>query len=706
MTTIVFNGRTPVPHTIVIGMEGEHNAETILLEGLPDIGTPSLNVMLPDGTGDVMTITDDGTVTFTRNQTMSGTLTAWVTEQDGTDVVWKSEKFYMAVGELPDVEGAVVEKYPSIIEDVIDDVTEIANLAVEAKEAVFGMSAQAETLPAGQDATASYSQGVLSLGIPTGPQGDPFTYDDFTPAQLAALKGPQGDPGPTPSFAIGTVQSGANPDASITGTDANPVLNLTLPKGDKGDDGDPPEIGIGTVSTGAAGSSADVTITGSGEVGYELNFTIPRGDKGDTGNTGATPAFSIGTVTAGTTAEATITGTTAAPVLNLTLPKGDKGDPGSGDVSEVRGEKGLTGTVTSTGALKADLKSETTMHNAAQNPKDVTGRLYPVSLDANGKLVVSVPLPNISVSDRFVIGVSGDAQSVDGSGKTYYSQETDTIDLATSGASSGTYGPSADVTGANGAAVNIPQVTVDQYGRVTSITNKILTCVDTDSVTDVQLNGSSVVTSGVANIQVTGVPSGGTAGQVLRKNSGNTGLEWGTVSGGASTLGGLNNVSNYVDTAAYGDGLVYNGGEWTRGAPMHERSISDDGDGNYYIDDIEGIYYDFADGYEVKIWDYTGDNTVAYMTTAASHAYNEDAAEYEFIVEILRYKANGKREKRIFSKRYIYDEDFGSYEPVYAEETPTGMISNTEAVTQAEYNALVSAGTVDSQTLYCIKETV
>lgn len=30
----------------------------------------------------------------------------------------------------------------------------------------------------------------------TGPKGDPFTYEDFTPEQLENLKGPKGDIGP------------------------------------------------------------------------------------------------------------------------------------------------------------------------------------------------------------------------------------------------------------------------------------------------------------------------------------------------------------------------------------------------------------------------------------------------------------------------------------------------------------------------------
>lgn len=451
MTTVIFEGRDPKPHSFSVGMQGEHNAETIAFEGLPEYGTPALNVILPDGTGDVLNITD-GHVTLTRNHTPEGgTLTAWITEVNGNDLVWKSEKFYMSVGTLPEIEGPVEQRYPDFVEQAISDVTSLVADAVAAKDAVFGMSAQAETLPTGSPATASYSQGVLTIGVPNGS---------------------------TPQFSIGSVQSGETASATITGTIANPVLNLTLPKGDQGDPGEPPTFGIGEVTTGQPGTEAEVDVSGVGGE-YELSFTIPRGDVGATGATGATPNLTIGTVQSGTTPAATITGTPESPVLNLTLPKGDKGDRGDGDVSEVRGEKGLTGTVTSSGALKADLKSETTMHNEAQTPKDVTGRLYPVSLDANGKLVVSVPLPNVAVSDRFSMTYGVPSQTVDGSGKTYYGQTTNTIDLANSGATAGTYGPSQDVTGSNGAAINVPEITVDQYGRVTSINNKILTCVDT-----------------------------------------------------------------------------------------------------------------------------------------------------------------------------------------------------------------------------------
>ena len=53
-------------------------------------------------------------------------------------------------------------------------------------------------------------QGVQ--GVP-GKDGKPFTYDMFTPEQLAALKGPKGDPGPQ-----GPPGTGADVDLSVYAT--------------------------------------------------------------------------------------------------------------------------------------------------------------------------------------------------------------------------------------------------------------------------------------------------------------------------------------------------------------------------------------------------------------------------------------------------------------------------------------------------------
>lgn len=92
---------------------------------------------------------------------------------------------------------------------------------------------------------------LVALADLKGVKGDAFVYSDFTPQQLQGLKGeafkysdftPQqleglkvkGDPGPANKLAIGTVQSGATPEATITGAAPNQTLNLTLQKGDTG----------------------------------------------------------------------------------------------------------------------------------------------------------------------------------------------------------------------------------------------------------------------------------------------------------------------------------------------------------------------------------------------------------------------------------------------------------------------------------------
>lgn len=87
----------------------------------------------------------------------------------------------------------------------------------------------------------SETQWLESLVGPQGEKGAPFTYADFTPAQLAALTGPQGPQGET----------GPRGEKGDTG-----------PQGPKGD-------------TGAQGPKGETGDTG------------PKGPKGDTGETGA-----------------------------------------------------------------------------------------------------------------------------------------------------------------------------------------------------------------------------------------------------------------------------------------------------------------------------------------------------------------------------------------------------------------------------------
>ena len=122
-----------------------------------------------------------------------------------------------------------------------------------------------------------------------GPKGDPFIYSDFTPEQLSALKGPkgdigeqgpQGDQGPigntgspagfgTPTASATQLEPNAEPTVTVeaSGEDTSKIFNFVfgIPKGAKGD-------------TGEKGAQGDQGIQGPQGVQGE------KGDKGDTGS--------------------------------------------------------------------------------------------------------------------------------------------------------------------------------------------------------------------------------------------------------------------------------------------------------------------------------------------------------------------------------------------------------------------------------------
>lgn len=191
-----------------------------------------------------------------------------------------------------------IETWLDTLTDLAEETAGYAAEAAEDAQEIRSMSATAETLEPGAAATASYADGVLSLGIPSGlrgpqgetgergprgetgatgprgetgatgqrgeqgPKGDAFTYADFTPEQLAGLTGPQGERGP----------AGPQGERGLAGPQGI--------QGIQGETGATPDFTIGTVTTGAAGTDATATITGTPESPV-LNLTIPRGDPGE-----------------------------------------------------------------------------------------------------------------------------------------------------------------------------------------------------------------------------------------------------------------------------------------------------------------------------------------------------------------------------------------------------------------------------------------
>ena len=150
-----------------------------------------------------------------------------------------------------------------------------ADQAINALSQITGLSAMAISLQPTDSATANYNAaiGVLTIGIPKGIgianvvlNNDytlTITLDDNTTFTTGVIKGENGvgissivktntsgltdtytitysnnttstftvNNGATPNFTIGTVTDGATAAATISGTAANPVLNLVLPTG-------------------------------------------------------------------------------------------------------------------------------------------------------------------------------------------------------------------------------------------------------------------------------------------------------------------------------------------------------------------------------------------------------------------------------------------------------------------------------------------
>ena len=149
------------------------------------------------------------------------------------------------------------------------------------------VSVTVTTLPAGSSATATYdkSTGTLSLGIPQGPQGvkgDTGAQGEIGPqgkTGATGATGATGPAGPANTLTIGTVTSGTEASATITGEAPNQVLNLVLKQGDKGDKGATGATG----ATGPQGPQGEQGIQGEqGEQGEAAptitNITIRQSD--------------------------------------------------------------------------------------------------------------------------------------------------------------------------------------------------------------------------------------------------------------------------------------------------------------------------------------------------------------------------------------------------------------------------------------------
>lgn len=175
-------------------------------------------------------------------------------------------------------------------------------------------AAKGDAGPQGEAFTyADFTEEQLeALTGPKGDKGDAFTYEDFTPEQLAGLKGEKGDTG----------AQGPQGEQGETGPQG-----AQGPKGDKGDKGDP---------------GKDFIISGYYESLSALQSAVALPETGDAYGIGASAPYSI-YIWSGT--EWVDNGTIQGPQgpQGEQGPKGDKGDKGDTGDTGAQGPAGEQG---------------------------------------------------------------------------------------------------------------------------------------------------------------------------------------------------------------------------------------------------------------------------------------------------------------------------------------------------------------------------
>lgn len=117
----------------------------------------------------------------------------------------------------------------------------------------------------------------------TGAQGAAFTYNDFTPEQLAALTGPTGATGPKGD----TGATGVGEQGPVGATGPQGPIGETGPQGPAGSTGPEGPVGA-TGPQGPAFTYADFTPEQLAALTGPVGATGPKGDTGEQGPTGST----------------------------------------------------------------------------------------------------------------------------------------------------------------------------------------------------------------------------------------------------------------------------------------------------------------------------------------------------------------------------------------------------------------------------------
>ena len=252
-----------------------------------------------------------------------------------SDQVIEQSDYFTALTNL--VNKAIASNTAVKIVGYVNNVSELPTSGVDIGS-LYGVGADAPYDYYGWDGNKWTNNGQLK-----GEKGDPFVYSDFTPEQLAALRGPKGEIGVQGPKGDPFVYSDFTPEQ---------LAALRGPIGPKGEIGERGPKGDPFIYSDFTPEQLSALKGPKGDIGEQG----PRGEQGPIGNTGSPAGF--GTPTASATqlepnAEPTVTveasGEDTSKIFNFVfgIPKGAKGDTGEKGAT---GEKGDQGPIGNTGS--------------------------------------------------------------------------------------------------------------------------------------------------------------------------------------------------------------------------------------------------------------------------------------------------------------------------------------------------------------------